>query len=106
MDLLFDVLTLIQTRKITQAPVILIDSEYLQPCFDWLRDTVLASGCISKPDLDLFKIADNAQEAKKIIMEHRIKISSSPVDSEPLRAASLLEGWQLLEKLIVQPTEL
>ncbi|MCM8771387.1 MAG: LOG family protein, partial [Candidatus Omnitrophica bacterium] len=73
MDLLFDVLCLIQTKKILPVPVILIDSEYWQPWDKWFRNTLLEQGCINKEDLNIYKITDTPKEAKEIILT-----SSSP----------------------------
>jgi DNA gyrase/topoisomerase IV subunit A len=50
MDLLFDALTLIQTKKIEQVPVVLVGREYWQPWRDWLKGVVLKKGCIDEKD--------------------------------------------------------
>lgn len=62
MDELFESLTLIQTGKVENFPVILYDRAYWQGLLDWLRDTMLAHGRISPPDLDLLILADSPQE--------------------------------------------
>ncbi len=63
MDEVFEALTLIQTDKIDHFPVVLYDRSFWQGMVDWLRDRVLAEGCISPGDLDLFQLADTPQEA-------------------------------------------
>ncbi len=63
MDELFEALTLIQTRKATPFPIILMGSAYWAGLLDWLRDTMLASGRISSGDLDLFLVTDDPDEA-------------------------------------------
>ena len=62
LDELFECLTLIQTRKIQNYPVLLVGREYWGPLHDWLRDRLLAEGKISAPDLDLFKVVDGPDE--------------------------------------------
>ncbi len=54
LDELFEALTLTQTGKITEFPVILFDSDYWSGLVDWLRERMLAEGKISPDDLDLF----------------------------------------------------
>jgi uncharacterized protein (TIGR00730 family) len=67
MDEMFEALTLIQTKKINNRPVVLIGSEYWQGLIDWIKNVMLKEGNISEPDLDLFKIVDTEEEAIKYI---------------------------------------
>lgn len=67
MDELFEALTLIQTKKINNRPVVLIGSEYWTGLMDWIKNVMLVDGKISEPDLDLFKIVDTEEEAIKFI---------------------------------------
>ena len=70
MDELFEVLTLIQTRKITKVPVILVGTEYWQGLRDWIFDTMSErEKTISPDDMDLIPIVDSAEEVLKIIRE-------------------------------------
>jgi uncharacterized protein (TIGR00730 family) len=69
LDELFEALTLIQTGKISNFPVILFGSDYWNGLMDWLRGTVLAGGKISEPDLDLLVITDSPQEVRDLVME-------------------------------------
>ncbi len=59
LDELFEALTLIQTKKIKPFPVYLVDSEYWSGLIEWIKDTQLAKGAISKKDLNLFKVVDD-----------------------------------------------
>lgn len=61
-DELFEALTLIQTGKLAQFPVILAGSEFWSPLVDWLRNTMLTSGCISLEDLDRLQIMDDPRQ--------------------------------------------
>lgn len=63
LDELFEALTLVQTRKVTSFPVVLFGSTYWAGLVGWLRDTALANGTISSPDLDMFTVTDDLDEA-------------------------------------------
>lgn len=69
LDELFEALTLVQTRKVTQFPVVLFGSEYWRPLVDWLRDSVVAQGNMSAGDMDLFHIVDSVEDAMAVIKE-------------------------------------
>ena len=70
LDELFESLTLIQTQKIDNFPVILFDSKYWNGLIDWLKQTMLREGNISAEDLDLIHIVDTKQEVVEIINNH------------------------------------
>jgi uncharacterized protein (TIGR00730 family) len=63
LDELFEALTLVQTRKINQFPVVLMGSAYWQPLLDWLSGTLEAQGYISPGDIDLMTVTDDVDEA-------------------------------------------
>jgi uncharacterized protein (TIGR00730 family) len=67
LDELFEALTLIQTKKIDQFPIILVGSEYWQGLSDWLNNRLVAEGTISAEDLDLISVVDSSDEVLKII---------------------------------------
>ncbi len=62
MDELFEALTLIQTGKVQNFPVVLFDSEYWGGLIEWLKGTMLAGGKISPEDMDLIMVTDDPQE--------------------------------------------
>jgi len=62
LDELFEALTLIQNGKIVHFPLILFGSEYWKPLLDWLKNTMLANGCISQDDLDIITLTDDIDE--------------------------------------------
>mgnify|MGYP003147737355 CR=1 FL=1 len=78
LDELFESLTLIQTRKISKFPVVLMGVSYWTGLVDWLRDTMLAEGNIGEKDLHLFKITDDPQEAVDIVDEFYKEHSLAP----------------------------
>lgn len=68
MDELFEVLTLIQTKKITRVPVILVGSDFWSGMKDWIVDVMLQKAKnISEDDLDLLPIVDDPNEVVKVI---------------------------------------
>ncbi|MBA2628394.1 MAG: TIGR00730 family Rossman fold protein [Gemmatimonadales bacterium] len=71
LDELFEALTLIQTGKVKHFPVILFGRSYWQGLIDWLSDTVTRQGKVSAPDLELFRITDDPQEAADIVIRAR-----------------------------------
>ena len=62
LDELFEALTLIQTRKVRNFPVIMFDTKYWAGLMDWIRDKLLAEGKISKKDLDRIYVTDSPEE--------------------------------------------
>ena len=69
MDELFEALTLIQTKKIGKFPIVLVDKDYWQGLMDWVTKTFIKEGMIDKNDMNLFKVADSADEAVQHINE-------------------------------------
>jgi uncharacterized protein (TIGR00730 family) len=67
LDELFESLTLIQTGKIRDFPVVLVGTSYWQGMIDWMRSTQLATGAISEADLGLLKLTDDPAEVTDII---------------------------------------
>ncbi|HEX5165532.1 MAG TPA: TIGR00730 family Rossman fold protein [Thermomicrobiales bacterium] len=69
LDELFEALTLIQTGKIHNFPIVLFGSDYWQGLLDWTKNTLLAEGKISADDLKLLAVTDSAEDACRIIVE-------------------------------------
>lgn len=68
LDELFEVLTLIQTKKISAVPVILVGAEYWSGMREWIQNTMLEqAGNISAKDMNLIPITDDVEEVVKII---------------------------------------
>lgn len=70
MDELFESITLVQTRKIQNFPIILMGSEYWSGLIEWIRNTMIPCGTILPADLDLLHITDDPDEAVRWIFEH------------------------------------
>jgi uncharacterized protein (TIGR00730 family) len=68
MDELFEAITLIQTKKINQRPVVLVGKSYWSGLIDWIKEQMLqAEKNISPHDMDLIALVDTADEAVKYI---------------------------------------
>lgn len=69
LDELFESLTLIQTGKITPFPIVLIGVDYWQGLIEWVKNSMLAAGTISKEDMNLFLLTDDPDLAIKHITD-------------------------------------
>jgi len=67
MDELFEALTLIQTHRIKQFPVILLGKDYWKDLISWIRKTMVSNGMISPEHLDLFQVLDDPAAAVSAI---------------------------------------
>ncbi|MGZ4633227.1 MAG: LOG family protein [Actinomycetes bacterium] len=68
LDELFEALVLVQTRKVTSFPVVLLGTSYWSGLVDWVRSTMLPEGKVAERDLDLFQITDDPDDAVRIIV--------------------------------------
>jgi uncharacterized protein (TIGR00730 family) len=73
LDELFEALTLIQTGKVKDFPVILFGREYWKGLTEWLSRTVSAQGKVDAKDLLLFKVTDDPAEATRLVIQAREK---------------------------------
>ena len=67
LDEVFEALTLIQTNKIHDFPVILFGTDFWDPLVEWLRQEPLRRRMISKRDLNLFHVTDDIDEVESLI---------------------------------------
>lgn len=82
LDELFEALTLVQTKKVTSFPVVLVGSSYWSGLMDWFRATVLADGKVSQADLDMFRVTDDPDEAVAAMVEaeRHESVAARPAD--------------------------
>lgn len=79
MDELFEVLTLVQTKKISAIPIILVGSEFWTGMKEWIGKVMLEQfHNISPQDMDLIPITDDPEEVVRIINEFYSHESLSP----------------------------
>ena len=68
LDELFEALTLIQTRKINNFPVILFGSEFWAGMLQWLEEAILKSKYIAAEDRQLLYLTDSPAEVVDIVV--------------------------------------
>src|ERR1051325_3364174 len=68
LDELFEALTLIQTKKIRNFPVVLFGSDYWQGLINWIRDWALKEGKVTEEDLRRLHVTDSPAEVVQIII--------------------------------------
>ena len=84
-DELFEALTLIQTKKIRDFPVVLFGSHYWTGLLDWIRDVVLPGGKISEHDQRLFHITDSPEEVVQIVVRSQNSLAQDKLVSDEIR---------------------
>jgi len=67
LDELFEAITLVQTRKVTQFPIVLMGSDYWSGLLDWLRTSAVGAGTVWDRDVDLVSITDDVEEAIELV---------------------------------------
>ena len=82
LDELFEALTLIQTGKIQDFPVVLFDSDYWRGLTDWIRDRLLAEGMVSPEDWDNMHVTDDPEEAVACVVTcYERRCAESPAEA-------------------------
>jgi uncharacterized protein (TIGR00730 family) len=83
LDELFEALTLIQTGKAQNFPVVLMDTDYWGELLDWIKGELLADGMISPEDLNLLHVTDDHEEAVATIIEcYEAQCAEVPVQAK------------------------
>lgn len=67
LDEFFEILALIQTKRIDPLPVILVGKDYWKGMLDWLKSVCLKENAIEKADLNIFKQIDKPEEMIKFV---------------------------------------
>ena len=107
MDEFLEILTLIQTNKIPEAPIILVGASFWNSLEKFFRDTLLQNKMIDEQNLSLYTITDDDEEILKIIKEAPIRLglkydensekavknNSSKISHEPLSRFFKKIGW-------------
>jgi uncharacterized protein (TIGR00730 family) len=71
LDELFEALVLVQTRKVTSFPIVLLGTEYWSGLLEWARGPMVARGMIGKHDVDLMRLTDDVDEVVRIVNRAR-----------------------------------
>jgi uncharacterized protein (TIGR00730 family) len=73
LDEFSEAITLIQTKKTMEFPVILMGKKYWERLLGWITDTALAEECITKDELDIFHVCEEPDEVVQIIKDFGIR---------------------------------
>ena len=69
LDELFEVVTLIQTERVHDFPVVLVGSDHWGGLVDWIRERLAADGMISPGDVDILQVSDDPEEVASIVWQ-------------------------------------
>jgi len=89
LDELLEALTLIQTGKSVRMPIILVHKPFWEDLITWFKKTLVTEGVISPEDLNLFSIADSADEVIDTIFNYYEKSGFEPSQEEEEIALNL-----------------
>ena len=79
LDEFFEIITLVQTKKIKPVPVILVNKEHWTPLLNWIKNDIYGKNkAIDEKDMNIYKLVDNADEAFEYIMSLNIKDEGMP----------------------------
>jgi uncharacterized protein (TIGR00730 family) len=78
MDEFFEVITLVQTGKMKDSPLILVGRTYWQGLIEWVKTAMLGEANISPEDIDLFHVVDTADEVADYILNFYKKHPLAP----------------------------
>jgi uncharacterized protein (TIGR00730 family) len=86
LDEQFEALTLIQTGKVLDFPVVLFGTEHWADLLAWVGDELLREGLISPDDVDLLHVTDDPDEAVRLIVEGYEHRTGAPSPAAPGKA--------------------
>jgi len=93
LDELFEALTLIQTKKIRDFPVILMRSEYWDGLLGWIKGTLVEEAAINPEDAGLLRITDDEEEACEIVdayvRAHPDAAEKTAADTKPIEPSDV-----------------
>ncbi len=85
LDELFESLTLIQTGKVRDFPVVLVGTAYWKGLLDWMRDVQLPAGAVAESDIALLQLTDDAEEVVQIVRAYASRGHDDIQDEAELR---------------------
>ena len=80
LDELFESLTLIQTHKIRDFPVVMFGTRYWGGLMNWIREVALKEGKVSAADLQLLHLTDSPAEVVQIISDSQSSLRKPDID--------------------------
>ena len=86
-DELFEAITLVQTGKVRQFPIVLVGTAYWGGLLEWLRSTVRERGLVGEHDVDLLHVVDDPAEAVRIVSEAAAELDRQEAETAADAAA-------------------
>ncbi len=86
LDEMFEALTLIQTGKVLNFPVVLFGSEHWKGLLDWISERLIAEGLVSPDDEKLLFVTDDPQAAVKLVVDCYEERCAQESPAEPRKA--------------------
>jgi predicted Rossmann-fold nucleotide-binding protein len=68
---------LVQTRKVTSFPIVLLGVDFWGPMIEWIKGTLVAEGMVSEKDLDLIQVVDDAADAVDRVLHGTVQVPSN-----------------------------
>jgi uncharacterized protein (TIGR00730 family) len=91
LDELFEAITLVQTKKVTRFPIVLVGTDYWSGLIDWINHTVLPGGKISPEDTDLISVTDDpAEVVRSVTVAHETQ--QREIEEREAQIASRTDG--------------
>jgi hypothetical protein len=69
LDELFEIVTLVQTQRTLPVPIYLMGTDYWGGLVQWLKETVVKTGCLPEKDMHLFTVTDDPCEVAEGLLE-------------------------------------
>ena len=82
LDEMAEILTLVQTGKTRNIPIILVNEPFWRGLLDWFENTLVPQGTIGAEDLQLIKLIDDPEEIVKAIFDHYEDRDFEPSEEE------------------------
>ena len=91
LDEIFETLTLIQTQKILDFPLVFVGKEYWSPLIEFVRQKLLAAGAVDPLDVERIQVTDSAEEAVRSITNSALHHFGLTYEARPKRRWFLWE---------------
>ncbi|WP_019629765.1 TIGR00730 family Rossman fold protein [Actinomadura atramentaria] len=91
LDELFEAVTLVQTKKITRFPIVLVGREFWGGLLDWINGTLLTKGLISPDDPKLLHLVDTAEEAVQTVIDAHAQAEQARIEANAQAATAAAE---------------
>ncbi len=78
LDEFFEVLTLVQTKRISSFPLILVGSTFWKGLIGWMERTLEKNKLVSPGDTDLFTVTDDPDEVVRIVLNYQRNVGVTP----------------------------